>query len=71
VLAEEPPQQERTEEGKAGPPQERMGHPPVVYKAEDGTAEREEKIEIRQFGPYYQCDGRRRPITLPEARLGQ
>jgi hypothetical protein len=48
-----------------------MGHPPVVYKAEDGTAEREEKIEIRQFGPYYQCDGRRRPITLPEARLGQ
>jgi len=40
-------QQERAEEGETGAPQERMGHPPVVHEAEDGAAEREEKIQIR------------------------
>jgi hypothetical protein len=71
VLAEEPPQQERAEEGETGTPQERMGHPPVVHEAEDGAAEREEKIQIRQFGPHYQRHRRRRTVSLLEARLGQ
>ena len=48
-----------------------MGHPPVVHEAEDGTAERKERIEIRQFSPYDQRDGRRPPIALLQARLGQ
>jgi hypothetical protein len=47
-----------------------MGHPPVVHKAEDGTAERKERIEIRQFGPHDQRDGRRRSVALLQARLG-
>jgi hypothetical protein len=48
-----------------------MGHPTVVHEAEDGAANREEKIEIRQFSPHHQRDGRRRTVTLLEARLGQ
>jgi hypothetical protein len=71
VLAEEPPQQERPEEGETGPPKERMGHPPVVHEAEDRATERKEKIQIWQFGPHHQRDGRRRPVSLLEARLGQ
>ena len=48
-----------------------MGHPTVVHEAEDGAAEGEEKIQIRQFGPHHQRDGRRRTVTLLEACLGQ
>jgi hypothetical protein len=48
-----------------------MGHAPVVHEAEDGAAEREETIQIRQFGSNHQRDGRRRPVPLLEARLGQ
>jgi hypothetical protein len=53
VRADEPRQQERTEEGETGTPKKRMGHPPVVHKIQDRAAEREEKIQIRQFGPHY------------------
>jgi hypothetical protein len=42
-----------------------------MYEAEDRAAEREEKIQIRQFGPYHQRDGCRRPVPLLQARLGQ
>ena len=59
------------EEGETGAPKERMGHPPVVHEAEDRAAEHEEKIQIWQLGPYHQRHGRRRTITLLEARLGQ
>ena len=48
-----------------------MGHSPVVHEAENGAAEREEKIQIQQFGPHHQRDGRRRTVPLLEARLGQ
>ncbi len=48
-----------------------MGHPTVVHEAEDRAAEREEKIQIRQFGPHHQRDGRRRTVPLLEACLGQ
>ena len=48
-----------------------MGHTSVMHEAEDGTAERKERIEIRQFGPHDQCDGRRRPVALLQARLGE
>jgi hypothetical protein len=48
-----------------------MGHPAVVHEAEDGAAEREEKIQIRQFGPHHQRDGRRGTVPLLEAGLGQ
>ena len=71
MLAEEPPQQERTEEGETGTPKERMGHPTVVHEAEDRAAEREEKIQIWQFGPHHQRDGCRRTVPLLQARLGQ
>jgi hypothetical protein len=52
-------------------PQEGMGHPAMVHKAQDGTAERKERIQIRQFGPHHQRDGRRRPVALLQARLGE
>jgi hypothetical protein len=48
-----------------------MGHPPVVHEAEDGAAEPEEKIQIRQFGPHDQRHRRRRTVPLLEAHLGQ
>jgi hypothetical protein len=48
-----------------------MGHASVVHEAEDRAAEREEKIQIRQFGPDHQRNGRRGAVPLLEAGLGQ
>jgi hypothetical protein len=47
-----------------------MGQSPVAHEAEDGTTERKERIEIRQFGPHDQRDGRRWPVALLQAHLG-
>jgi hypothetical protein len=48
-----------------------MGHPPVMHEAVDGAAKPEEEIQIRQFGPYHQRDGRCRTVPLLQASLGQ